>query len=123
MTSLERNEACKRSYGFTLLEILVVLTIVGLLAGVALPQLRKMATSVERSSQRTNIKSAIEGLGYQAFVTGKPISLTAKGTPPESTGSDHPLQLPSGWQIQILRPIRYAINGACSGGEISIIDP
>lgn len=117
------REAINRTYGFTLLEILVVLTIVGLLAGVALPQLQKMAASVELSNQRMNIKLAIEGLGYQAYVTGKPISLTDTAPATESTRLDQPLPIPSGWQIRILQPVRYAINGVCSGGKISLIDP
>jgi len=111
--------------GFTLLEILVVLAIVGLLAGMVLPQLQKMASSVEISNQRTDIKLAIEGLGYQVYATGKPVVLAdvAAISATESTKPDHPLRIPAGWKIQVLQPVRYAINGVCSGGRIAITDP
>ncbi len=117
-----------RSRGFTLLEILVVLVIVGLLAGMVLPQLQKMASSIELSNQRADIKLAIEGLGYRAYSTGKPLSLTSSIT--TSAVSEklvskpvYPLQLPPGWQILAEQPITYSINGVCGGGTISIVDP
>jgi len=115
----------KASYGFTLVEILVVLAIVGLLAGVALPQLQNMASSVEISTQRTAIKTAIEELGYRAYVSGKPITLTNANSIPgsENTPREQPLEIPSGWRVQVLQPVIYAINGICSGGKITLIDP
>jgi len=113
----------KRPYGFTLLEILVVLAIVGMLASVALPQLQRMATSVELSNQRTNLKLAIEGLGYQAYASGKPIVLNAIPSDSKDSKQEPPLQVSEGWRLSVSQPIRYAINGVCGGGRISIMDP
>lgn len=112
-----------RLRGFTLLELLVVLTIVSLLAGMALPQLQKLTTSMEISNQRTSLKLAIEGLGYQAYITGKPFLLAGSAVGQNSGGAGSPLQIPPGWKVQALEPVRYAINGVCSGGKIVLTDP
>jgi len=103
--------------------MLVVLTIVGLLTGVALPQLQRMATSVELNSQRKSLESAIEGLGYQAYVSGKAIALSDAAAAPGKAAPDQPLKIPPGWRLQIPQPVLYAINGVCSGGKIAIVDP
>ena len=58
--------------GFTLIEIIVVMVIVGLLTSIALPRLVRLYASVENSSQRNAIKDQIEGLGYLAYSAGKP---------------------------------------------------
>lgn len=120
---MARNRGKAR--GFTLLEILVVLAIAGLLAGVVLPQLQKMAASVETSNQRADIRAAIEGLGYRAYVSGKAIQLASV----ESSGGDGSndskmaIRVPAGWRVHALQPVDYAENGVCSGGRIVITNP
>lgn len=116
---------CRIPRGFTLLEILVVLAIAGLLAGVVLPQLQRLASSVEIASQRTAVKSAIEGLGYQAYASGRAILLTDvdPARRQEDAATAVPFTVPVGWQVRALQPVQYAANGVCSGGRIVITDP
>lgn len=53
--------------GFTLLEMLVVLVILGLTAGVVVPQMSTMGASFDFALKRESFEQALNGLAYQAF--------------------------------------------------------
>ena len=108
--------------GFTLIEILVVLAIMGMLTSIALPRLTSAYASVERSAQRRAIQDQIEGLGYLAYASGKPIVLEASNLAGTQT-KDYPLQIPNGWLINLPKPMRYSSRGICAGGKLSLVAP
>ena len=108
--------------GFTLIEILVVLAIIGMLTGIALPRLTSAYASVERSAQRRAIQDQIEGLGYLAYSSGKPIMLESSNLAGTQT-KDYPLQIPNGWQIKLPKPLRYSSRGICAGGMLIMTAP
>lgn len=111
--------------GFTLLEILLVLAIMALLAGIVLPQLQTMASRVEIANQRTDIRSSIEGLGYRAYAGGKQIVLAGSygANAKDAANAAPPFKLPDGWRVQITDPVRYSVNGVCSGGKLVVVAP
>lgn len=107
------NGNCARPNGFTLIEVLVVMVIIGLLAGIALPRLYDIARRYELAAQKQNLLIDIGNLSYRAYQSGQPIQLT----------SQEPVKVPAGWQIDLVQPVSYAFNGICSGGRFTLVSP
>ena len=112
--------AYKLSMGFTLIEILVVMVIIGLMAGVAMPRLFNISQRYEMAAQREALLTAIGTLGYRAYVSGQPIELTTLEAPAAASA---PISIPQGWRVETDAPIHYSFNGLCSGGKITLIAP
>ena len=66
--------------GFTLLELLVVLVIVSLTAGMVLPRLTTMGASFDFALKREGFEMALNGLAYQAFRNNQEMVLSGDYT-------------------------------------------
>jgi prepilin-type N-terminal cleavage/methylation domain-containing protein len=107
----------KTQPGYTLLEMLVVLVILGLLVSMVTPRLIQLHRAVSLSSEKKAIYRQISTLGYKAHEQGRPVVLT---NDPDTGQAPGELSLPPQWHIRVSGPISYNHNGFCSGGEITL---
>ncbi len=68
------------SRGFTLLEILVVLFIVGVTSAVVLPRLPLVADSLDFALKRQSFEQALSGLAYKAYTDSQSFVLSGRYT-------------------------------------------
>jgi len=109
------------SCGFSLLELLVVLSLLALVTSLALPNLSKMYNSFSSALQMDEVVRQINGIGYQVHNQRQEYwfrDIVAKKAIQARSGID--VHLPEGWSLVVEKPFRYAENGACMGGFVRI---
>jgi len=95
------------------MEMLVVLVLVGLLAGMALPNLLRTREAMERREELQSVLARIAALPYHAYNEGKTLVIRSEALP---------FELPTGWSIEVPEPVTYGFNGYCTGGRVVLID-
>lgn len=96
---------------FTLLELLVVLSLIGLIAGVIAPRFSDFGDKLTLKNAQLEVRQKINGLPLLALRSASPLHIDDQGAPTE---------LPAGWRVTANPPIAYQSNGSCLGGQIDI---
>ncbi|MDX2221967.1 MAG: prepilin-type N-terminal cleavage/methylation domain-containing protein [Rhodospirillaceae bacterium] len=120
--SLQSSSPATDSAGFTLLEVLVVLAILGLAAAAVGPRLAAMYDSIAFAMTRETLEQDLSALPYQAFVAGTDMVLgeTPKGAQLADGAVPATLVLPDGWNLDVPQPIWFRASGFCSGGTVVV---
>ncbi|MDE0192376.1 MAG: prepilin-type N-terminal cleavage/methylation domain-containing protein [Gammaproteobacteria bacterium] len=126
-TGIFGNSLAGAQRGITLVELLVVVTLLAVLAAVALPNLERLTASMTRDTQLEHIKNQIATLGATAMLDGR--DYIVLGTDPEAATdlaahlvgrTPYPLDVPDGWVVVIEEPILVRASGVCLGGRVTL---
>lgn len=105
-----------REAGFTLLEIIVVLAIMGLVAAVVAPSAVRGIDSWRRQAQADALMDQIRALPARARASGRPIEISTDALAQDGA----PLTVDEGWRLEVPEPWRVQANGACLGGTVEL---
>ena len=119
--------------GFTLLELIVVLVVLGAAMALALPNLQNLYDSLVRRSDRDLVLDEIARLGTEAALAGRDLVVWPEEAelPPAEAARlraaapghvRHELSLPPNWRIELDRPLLLRANGVCAGARLTLID-
>lgn len=102
--------------GFTLLELLVVLILMGLLASVVLPRMSQVYDRILAAFELEDVRLVLARIPLQAYLSNSSFELKEL---PLSEKQVLPIQIPKGWHITTETPVIYQANGICLGGVVT----
>jgi general secretion pathway protein G len=115
--------------GFSLLELLIVLVIIGGMGAIAAPSLTTLYDRITFSMAREDVERAIGALPRKAQASGRSIMLPATPDKQSDKPQDAPtlptmalaqITLPKGWSLVVEKPIVFRFDGLCLGGKVTI---
>lgn len=111
-----RTGAAASARGFSLLELLVVLALIGMLTAVVAPRLQRTYDAIAGSGEREEVHRQLQRLPLLARGAGERIEV--------AVGADAALAariaLPEGWSVRLLEPVRVEASGACHSARLRV---
>lgn len=106
--------------GFSLLELLFVLFIVGLLVGLVAPRYGSTIDNYELNMQRQNIEDQLRQLPRRVRLVGRPIRLPDDAKEKDLGDGAPAFSISSGWRVEFSPPLMISRLGACSESTVRL---
>jgi prepilin-type N-terminal cleavage/methylation domain-containing protein len=104
--------------GFSLLEMLVVLVILGMAAALVAPPLARTVERVRESGEREDIARRLGALPAQVRSEGRARAWAAGDALAAPAAA-----WPEGWRVVAVTPLRIGANGFCAGADVQAAGP
>ncbi|MGM9484156.1 type II secretion system protein [Roseateles sp. NT4] len=110
--------------GFTLIEVVVALAIIGLVAAVAVPALARRLDAAYRAADLAQVAGSARLLPVRAAAMGVELKLDAAGLARPMADGLPPVELPPGWTLKPQDPApRLGRAGSCTEGALLLTAP
>ena len=107
---------CGNQPGFTLLEMIVVLAILGLVTAVVAPSALRSIDSWQRQAAMDSVLDQIRALPGNARGSGRSIEISNTSLAADPA----PLHIETGWALEVATPWQVSASGVCAGGEVQV---
>jgi prepilin-type N-terminal cleavage/methylation domain-containing protein len=109
--------------GFTLIEMMAVLTLAALMAGVAIPAMQRWFDSVSNRAQLAEISIQFQRLASRSALLSQTVILDKASWQNKLGDNEAALALPDGWTVASEKSVIFYHSGVCGGGVVDLIGP
>lgn len=103
--------------GFTLLELLVVMALIAMLAGLVAPNALKAVEAAKRRGVAADLKFVLQSLPVRAFHSGEELNLDA-----DALRKLQP-EFPADWGMLVRPKLHYSNTGIAAAAEVKLLPP
>ncbi|MFZ6749300.1 pilus assembly FimT family protein [Undibacterium sp. Ren11W] len=109
--------------GFTLIEMMAVLTLAALMAGVAIPAMQRWFDSISERAQLTEVSIQFQRLASRAALLSQTVAIDKTTWFNKLGDGEAALALPDGWSVVSEKTVVFYHSGVCGGGMLELSGP